>query len=371
MMRFTIYDLRFTLLAVLLATCHLSHATDLTTGYSFSSGEQNVTHTKLNNAVNLATINPGFYTDKSAVTSPSSSDLLLLYSQSEAGLRKITAGNFVLGNAALITGQSEDTSPSSADFLLTYDVSATALKKATALNLFFENAALIGSRTNWNEPDGDNFYLGYNGDWNKTARSNLWYQFWNYRTSDFTNLTVHTTPTNSDALVLWDSLSGTNRQIPLINLLSNLAPATSLGPTNVLAGVVGTNAATISLNTLSNYFRTNLASRFTVSGVSLGSGGSVYNAAHSLPGTPQAVRWVLVMGTTTENGYSALDELDVGAMAVELGGAQAFSWGANATNVWLTLNNSGTLAGRTKANGDAANFTPSRWTAKCYATYFP
>lgn len=271
------------MIALLVAILVLpARATDISTGYAFSSGEPNVTHTKLNNAVNLATINTGFYTDKSASTTPAATDLALIYSVSDTAFRKVTLANLFLANAALITGQTEDTTPAAADYVLTYDVSATGLKKATLLNAVFENAALIPSRTIENAPAKDMFFLGYDGDWNKVARSNLWYQHWYYRSSDFTNLTVHTAPTNSDALVLWDSLSGTNRQIPLINLFSNANRVTYSDPTNVITTIAGTDGTNLSTITKSDFLSRGLPSGFPVQTVTA-SDGTFTTVATAIP----------------------------------------------------------------------------------------
>ena len=117
------------ILFLLSALCLLTSAgaTDLTTGYSFSSGEQNVTHTKLNKAVNDATINVGFYTDKSAATTPSTLDYALIYSASAGAYRKITLGNLLFANPFSITNLTADTAPAADDLLASYDVSDGAL----------------------------------------------------------------------------------------------------------------------------------------------------------------------------------------------------------------------------------------------------
>src|SRR5436853_3922290 len=106
-----------------------AQSSDINKGYAFTAGEQNVTHTKLNNLVDLATINTTFLTDKTASTAPLAADLFLMYSPSVTDWRKITYQNLLFGNTAFITDQTEDTAPALNDFALTYDVSAGTFKK--------------------------------------------------------------------------------------------------------------------------------------------------------------------------------------------------------------------------------------------------
>jgi len=116
----------------------------------------------------------------------------------------------------------------------------------------------------------------------------------------------------------------------------------------------------------------NILPRFTVSGVALTAG--VHNSAHGLTVAgaavaPYFVRWVLVMGSTTEHGYTAGDEVDVASFSDSNAAVEynAFTWGADDTNVWLVVNSSATLLAKNKSTGASATFTASRWTAKCYA----
>lgn len=107
---------------------------DLSKGYTFAPGERNVTHTKLNNLVDAATINTTFFSDKTATTAPVGTDTILLMTATPAW-RKCTLSTLLFANTNIITLQDEDTSPAVGDYLLTYDVSAGALKKATLANL--------------------------------------------------------------------------------------------------------------------------------------------------------------------------------------------------------------------------------------------
>jgi len=351
-------------------------AADLVTGYSFSSGEQNVTHTKLNNAVNNATISTAFYTDKSATSTIADADLFLIYSASGLAFRKITAANALTSNRGIITNQVADATPDDDDLMLTYDVSAEALKQATLRAAFFENAHLINNRTNWNTPAGDNFYLGYDGAWNKTARSNLWYQFWNYHTSHFTNLAAHTAPTNADSLVVWSSASGTNRQLPLVNLYSNATYQTTIGSGDVIPGIVGGVLSTIPVATFSNYVRGVVSNYNISSSVKFTSGlsnivdGAVIDVAHGLGGQPDLVRALLIC-TNADGGYAVGDALE--PLSVNgAGDAPPFAWGANATNVFLycSSTSSWTVAEKATPSGAAVALTAVNWVARIVAVKY-
>jgi hypothetical protein len=125
-----------------------ANGADLTAGYTFTSGEQNITHTKLNSLLTGASINTTFFTDKSASTAPATSDTLLLYDGS--GFKKITLANLVLNNASLISSRSEDTAPATNDFFLSYDTSASGHKKVSlyTLQTMTSNAAVVATARN-------------------------------------------------------------------------------------------------------------------------------------------------------------------------------------------------------------------------------
>ena len=68
------------ILTLLAMAAVVARAGDINKGYTFTDGERNVTHTKLNNLVDGASINTTFFTGKSAVTNANSADIFLLYS---------------------------------------------------------------------------------------------------------------------------------------------------------------------------------------------------------------------------------------------------------------------------------------------------
>lgn len=65
---------------------------EVSKGHTFTANEQ-VTHTKLNNLVDSATLEAQAITNRSALTTIASADAFLVYDDSAAGLRKITASD--------------------------------------------------------------------------------------------------------------------------------------------------------------------------------------------------------------------------------------------------------------------------------------
>lgn len=360
-------------LTLILAVALPASAGDLTTGYTFVSGEQNVTHTKLNNQVNNAVINTSFFTDKSAVTTAASADTLLLYSSGNAAFRRITVGSLLYNNATLITGATEDPSPAAGDFLLTYDVSDAGLKKATLTSVVFENAALINARTNWSTPDRDTFFLAYDsGAWSKVSRTNLTYQFFEYAT--FTNQPAKTALATNDVFLIWDATAATNKTVTFSNLTQgvllsdtnqHLSRLQTLG-TNTLLGLsqTGTNAM---LN-FGNYFSvtgTNLAPNRFSTNCALLSTATFTNVPHGLGRIPAEVRVVIVC-ETADNDFVAGDEVD-GDGVQNSGQARWFAVGANATNVFLGCKGGSDAQTVPKIGGALANLTEASWRVKLYA----
>lgn len=376
-MRGEFFKLTVTAILAGVLLCLPLAAADMQTGYTFVSGEQNVTHTKLNNQVNNGTILPAFYTAKSATTALGTSDLLLIYSSSAAAFRKILASDALYGNRGIITNQVVDATPDDDDKILTYDVSAETLKQATLRAAVFENDALINGRTNWNTPAGNNFYLGYDGAWNKTARSNLWYEFWKYRTADFTNLAEHLAPVGNDKLVLHSAATGTNRYIEVDNLYSNATYVTGqLAPTDVFPVVSGGEVKTAPVHALSNLVA-NVSSNFVrgslfkyTTGESNLAAGLVIDEAHGLGGTPSIVQVVLKC-VTADVGYSIGDELralygdrESSTLTIPV------SWGANETNVFASIFDDTPFNLPTKSTGAPAAATSTRWRIKAVAIKF-
>jgi len=212
------------------------------------------------------------------------------------------------------------------------------------------------------------------------SRTNLFWDF--YQLSTFTNLVEHTAPTNNDKLLIWDSTANTNRYLTLAGLMTN--PPTADGITNTdtfliwstatnAGNLYGTNPtlAKVSLSGLSNFVATVVtnvfgAARFTSSESNLVTG-VVADVPHGLGGTPQEVRWVIVC-KTNDVGYVVGDE--VPADMVELGEGYMLGGGANATNVFASLQNAGFTLNN-KASGATEPALATRWKAKAYAVRYP
>lgn len=83
------------LLVLSLAGCAWpAKAADITPGYIFSPGEQNITDVKLNTAT-AGSVNTSLFTSKSAKTALASVDLFLIYDPSAAAFRKVTLSSLI------------------------------------------------------------------------------------------------------------------------------------------------------------------------------------------------------------------------------------------------------------------------------------
>lgn len=347
-----------------------ARAADLQGGHTFAAGDR-PTASQVNALVNSATILPGFYSGKPAVTTLGVSDVVLVYRPSLTAFRQLTASDFLYQNRDLITNQTELTAPLSADSLLIYSTAAGALRRVTAATLALNNTNLIagapGVDTN-TVLSGADTLLVLNGGTNlQLSVSNL---LWNFTwQKPFTNLATHTAPTNQDRLLIWDATNGTNKTTTLAGLVTNLpalASATNgdtfavFGSNGVLSRVTLGQMAT----TLSNAIVQPVLSGFTTAEITLAAG-LLTNATHGLGSTPTSVRAVLVC-KTAELGYAVGDELDA---RLVWNNQAMWSFGANATNVWLTLaDNSPTFGSMNKTNGASGNLTYANWRAKLYAT---
>lgn len=129
-------------IAFLFALSLSSKAADVAPGYLFLPTDT-VTSTKLNNAAS-GTINTSFFTGQAAESSPLDSDLLLVYSASLGGYRRITFANSVSQNTALISGKSESTNPGTNAFIEYLDANTGTLQKINATNLLNSPTNFVG-----------------------------------------------------------------------------------------------------------------------------------------------------------------------------------------------------------------------------------
>lgn len=352
-------------------------AADINKGYSFTPTDR-VTNTKLNNLVDAATINTTFFTDKSSGT-PAAADTFLL--ARSGNFYRATFASMVRDYTGLITEQSEDTTPATGDFVLTYDISATSYKKVQLMSLW-TNDFLINGRAALTNVTGATLLLGYDpatGAYGKTTVSNLTQQLYGFLS--FTNLALHTAPTNDDRLLIWDSLNGTNKQTTLSGLFTNLpAATTNAGDAKMLVVSNGTpQITTLALLTtnIATLLQSNavITRKFTSFDVSIGSSvAQLIDTNHGLGSTPRNWRWTLKCVTADLN-YAVGDEIDY-ALALGSGFVEAFTCGVNSTNVWAAqTDGSPSLNARSTGGaytlGSSYAITPARWKLKCYAEATP
>lgn len=369
----------------------LAFGGDISPGYVFVAGEQNITHTKLNSIVGGASISPTFFTGKT-VAFPTFGDDFLFYSASAQDYRRATFESMVLSNTNLITAQTEDTSPGTNDLFLTYSITDGAFRKVQLQNVL---SALVSSNL---------FALA-----TPTDASNLFTL--QLESGTMTNLAFDTAPILSDTLWIWDSTNNTNRQIALGSLMTNV-PTTAhltntdsfrfvstftatnpvlsqINVTNLAAGLItnlpavstigtndrlavfsGTNA--VSTNNFAGTFTfqqvaTNIARHFVSTNITLQTGALNADIPHGLGAIPTSTSWVLVC-TTAELGYSVGDEVNV--MSTEQsGGSINFSVGANLTNIFIATSVTNAMRIINKTSGAITAAVPGHWALKGYATY--
>lgn len=358
---------------------------DISKGYAFTPTDR-VTSTKLNNEVDLATINTTFVTDK-ASAQPVDADSILFYQASSGLFRKSTLALGVTANTNLIMGRTEDTSPATNDFVLTYDMSAGVLKRVALGNLLplssFPELVI--------PPDiGFKLYFTSNNVPFWTSMTNAFqqaYRFWQLANpsnavSDPTNyfLSARGVPVKTDALLIW---AGTNKYITLSNLVTLSAAATLATNGDFMWGYSTNDGqiATFTPRQLQKYITNSVQSptlaltnklpqTFISTAVGLGNG-ILVNVAHGLGSTPQCVRWVLVQ-TNSAADVSWGQNREVGIEAfVTSTGIPWFAGEADGTTLILTAASTGTLQVRDASSGALGNVNTGKWVAKCYATYFP
>lgn len=360
-----------------------SWASDLAKGYTFSAGEKGVDHTKLNHLVDQAVINTTFYTDKSATTTPAAADIFLLYSSTAAGFRKCSLDSLLFSNAGLITTQTEDTAPATNDFVLTYSVANTSLRKATLEELVFQNPGLITLQPrSTNAPlPGGLVLISSSGTYNAYALTNLlqeWWRWMPFSTNSPTNslLSLHTAPTNTDFLLIWDSVGKTNKATTLLGLFTNLPSVAVNGVTNgdfIPIVSTGTNANNPfgTNNTFSKVSVTNLFRSYVATNSPVFNSSAVTTNTHGLAGKPQVVR-VVMLCTNANNGYLIGDEVDVNDFHAN-GIYNPVTVSADATKIYLAYGQAGNawILHGSKADGTyGATITKSDWNLKIYAYYF-
>jgi len=334
-------------------------AGDINKGYTFTPGEKNVTHTKLNSLVDGASINPSFFTDKSATTAPAAADLMLLYSSAYGDFRKASLDSVFLSNTNLIWSQTEYASPPSNSYVLVLD-QTNGYRKVQFANLFsnwpsyFQPATLLPSLTN---PTNSTLLLVWDNGTNGFGTNGA------YGTVPFASL-AGALATNLPIASLPAYASVTNNAVGVLTVTNDaLFAVWNPDPTN--GGI-----QQVPLSTLSNSVS---PQRFTAGPFAL-SAGVVASLYHPWSNSvPEIVRWVLVCTNATAD-YNAGDEVDVHAVAYSTTTSfhVPFSGGASATNLFLYLNAVDDvhlwISGR--SGMPSPNFIAVDWNAKVYAEHY-
>lgn len=353
-------------LGVMVLLAGAAGAADVQRGYTFSDGNR-VFASQLNTLVDASTILPGFYTSRTAQTNLATSDVFLVLSGPSYTTYKRVSATFALyQNTGIITGRAEKTDPEPSDYLLLYDASEQVFKKVSAGNLALSTTNLVAGQPITTNPSLESYLLLLNyGTNSRITVSNLLAQF-NYRAL-FTNLTLHTAPTNADRLLIWDSVNNSNKATTLVGLITNLPAAGAVTNSDTFAALTSNGVMSkvtfLQLQTaISNNIVAPVVTGFVTPEITL-TAGVLTNGAHGLPAKPTSVRAVLVC-KTVDWGYAVGDEIDAG----NLWNNQAtFTFGANATNVFAAMAPStGDISDKT--NGVARNLTFARWKFKLYAT---
>lgn len=384
-------------IAAIFAVIFKAHSSDIQRGMTFVDG-QRITAAQLHSLVDNATIVPGFLLNKSSATSLGTGDSILLYSASAGAFYKITAQTFLYGNTALITGEPEKIIPSTNDYLLIYDSTGAVLSKVSAGNLALNNTNLIAGQPLLAITNADlnmRFLVVNRGTNAQITLTNLFQLFtW---IPPFTNLPVHTAPTNLDQVLLSTTADGTNytnKRISLIALVTNLAPMTNTfaagaamtytdqleivsfyNPTNpvlqhaTVEQLGGTIMSRYGLATTNLIFKTWQSPEYLVTNAAITL--SNYSAVDARIYN----RWVLVC-KTNEGGFTVGDEIDAGNL-IDSGGAgshPSYGSGASGLYIWYSFNVGGRIQVHARTNaatiitltGLSGQWVPN-WTLKGYA----
>ncbi len=350
-------------------------AADITPGYTFTTGEKNITHTKLNDAAS-GTVNVTFYTGKSAQTAVTG-DTLLYYAAADAAFRKTTVGT-LFGNAPAINGLSTinsvgDFSVATSKFTVASATGNTAvggnLTVATNASitgtLGVIGATSLGTLTSTNGQALAGGLIG-SGNW-------VWLSG-TLTVNSGVPLTVEGVQTNKGAMVLGDAagdtltlngtLAGTVQGTPTVSTTAK----STIAAADVL--LIGDSADSSKLKgvVLSNVLRYATAQTY-VPGAS-----NTVTLAHNLGGIPQSFRLALVCtNADVATGYAVGDEVE-GIVAKESSGAHEplLLPRIDGTNVVVARQNGGGLELIPKTGGAWTAVTAeTNWNLKIYTVRFP
>lgn len=368
-------------------------AADITPGYTFTSGEKNITHTKLNDAAS-GSINTTFITSKSAQTAVGA-DVMVYYATADAGFRKTTLST-LFGNAPAINGLSTinsvgDFSVATSKFTVSATTGNTAvggnLTVATNLTVSGEcsfygttsgtlfgvtnlsgNAAATTLVVNGNAGTIGNALKVYGGATFSGAsvfsNSVTFYQNTTVSGNSTVNGNVTLGDAAGDTLTLNGTLAGTVQGTPTVSTTAK----STIAAADVL--LIGDSADSSKLKgvVLSNVLRHATAQTYVP-----GASGTV-TLAHNLGGIPQSFRLALVCtNADVATGYAVGDEVE-GIVAKESSGAHEplFLPRIDGTNVVVARHNGGGVELIPKTGGAWTAVTAeTNWNLKIYTVRFP
>lgn len=351
--------------AIFSALMGVCWAADITPGYTFSSGEKNITHTKLNDAA-AGTVNAAFITGKTAST-PAGADSMVFYSSGELALRKATLST-LFANAPAINGLSTinsvgNFSVATSKFTVAAADGATAVAgkltlssnavvsvthagpavlitnlsssaSATALTLYggFGSAPALSVASGGMSVTGvssinGNLTLG--SGYTTTAAGQL---VASNTAAFYGNTTLG--DASGDTVTVNGTLAGTLQGTPTVSLTSVSA--------DTAADAVLLKDASDSSKLKTALLSSLLPKTFTATAAL--SVGKPIDTAHNLGGVPDSVSFFLVC-TNAEHGYSVGDYVALHQFTDSIYAGLRTGGGANATNVFAIL----------------ATTTPSTW----------
>ena len=232
------------MLALLTLMLVQAHGADITRGVTINTSR--LTTSQLHSLIDTATVSTGFYSDagKDLISAVDSTDYFLIYDLSAGLYKKMTLGTLLMNNTGFITTQTEKTNPAYNDYTIIYNASGTALGRVSMTNLLY-NTNLIATLPNiTNLTQSATMKVLHGGTNAQIEVTNLLanFSYLTYRVP-FTNLAQHITPTNTDRLLIWDSVVGTNKWTGLSGLVTNLPTVTTNGPNDWLMVVTNGNVS--------------------------------------------------------------------------------------------------------------------------------
>lgn len=323
-------------------------AADITPGYTFASGEKNITHTKLNDAAS-GTINTTFITGKGAQTAVGA-DSLVYYANADAAFRKTTLTT-LFANAPAINGLY--TVNSTGDFSVNtskFTVSATTGNTAVGGNLTVAtNLSVTGTTTLTGTVSATNAVtLGNTSLGTLTASGSALFlgSISGATTLALTGAaTLYGNVTLGDAagdtITVNGTLAGTLQGTPTVSLTS-----VTLDTANDKVLIQdASDSSKLKIATLSG-----IVSTFTTNASV--TDGKPIDVAHGLGGVPDSVA-IFLQCTNAERGYAVGDYV-VAHAALNASWRPVLTGGGNSTNVFVMVYDSANLNMFSKTNAGAA-----------------